>query len=110
MEFKTAEEKLLHDYDLLEDENMRLCDENRLLLKRVEQLEERIADIGEQAHRLIVERDHHADCVKDMLATAAFYGFEQPTKIRYNPETQTMQPDEDDGRRAFQAKRDEGLA
>ena len=94
MEFKTAEQKLLHDYAALEDENARLEYDNGVLGKRIAELEERVK-------RLEVERDHHADCVKDILATAAFYGFEQPTRIMFNPETRTMQPaedDEDDGK------------
>lgn len=81
MEFKTAEEKLLHDYGELEDENARLEDENLRLSARACDLEKRLSDVFEQAHRLEVERDHHADCVKDMLATAKFYGFDQPQNV-----------------------------
>lgn len=111
MEFKTAEEKLLHDYAALEDENARLDYDNKVLRKRLEDYERRLEEAREQARRLEIERDHHADCVKDMLATAAFYGFEQPTKIMYNPETQTMQPadDEPDGKCVVYTAEDEGL-
>lgn len=111
MEFKTAEEKLLHDYSALEDENARLEYDNEVLRKRIEGYERRLEEAGEQARRLEIERDHHADCVKDMLATAAFYGFEQPTRITYNPETQTMQPadDEPDGKCIVYTAENEGL-
>lgn len=74
MEFKSAEEKLLHDYAVLEDENARLDFDNGVLAKRVETLEQRIADLGEQAHRLMVERDHAIDCVKDISAAIREYG------------------------------------
>ena len=112
MEFKTAEEKLLHDYDVLEEENMRLHDENEMLKDRIKGLEESMASAGERARRLEAERDHHADCVKDMLATAAFYGFEQPAKIMFNEETGTMRPayDEPGERCTVHVMEDEGLA
>ena len=85
MEFKTAEEKLLHDYGALEEENARLEDENLLLQERIKDLEKRLKDAFEQAHRLEVERDHATDCIKDMLASARFFGFEQPQAVKYNP-------------------------
>lgn len=111
MRFKTAEEKLLHDYDILEEENMRLHDENEALKDKVAKLERRISDCAVQAGRIAVERDHHADCVKDMLATAAFYGFEQPAKIMFNPKTGMMQPaPDDDGGCAIYSPIDEGMA
>ncbi len=87
MEFKTCEQKVLadleqaeHDLDLIEQENAKLREE-------VDRLEKRVIDLGEQATRLMVERDHHADCVKDMLAMAKWYGFDQPQNVAYNPET-----------------------
>ena len=112
MEFKTAEEKLLHDYDVLEEENMRLHDENAILKDRIKGLEESMASAGERARRLEAERDRNADCVKDMLATAAFYGFERPEKIMFNEETGTMKPacDEPGERCTVHVMEDEGLA
>lgn len=85
MEFKTAEEKLLHDYGALEDENARLEDENARLRARVDELERRLMDMGDQAHRLLVERDQREDCVKDMLAVARYFGIDQPRHIAANP-------------------------
>ena len=35
MEYKTAEQKLLHDYEALESENMRLADENESLMRQL---------------------------------------------------------------------------
>lgn len=113
MEFRTAEEKLLHDYDVLEEENMRLHDENAYLKDRIVKLEKGIAEAGKRAKAIEVERDHHADCVKDILATAAFYGFEQPTRIEYNPAAGTMRPaaaEGTDGKCAIHHAQDEGLA
>ena len=48
MRFKTAEEKLLHDYDVLEEENMRLHDENEMLKDKIIRLETRLAAAREQ--------------------------------------------------------------
>lgn len=113
MEFRTAEEKLLHDYDVLEEENMRLHDENAYLKDRIAKLEKGIADAGERAKANAAERDHHADCVKDILATAAFYGFEQPTRIEYNTVTGTIRPaaaEGTDGKCVLYVGEDEGLA
>ena len=102
MEFKTAEEKLLHDYGALEEENARLEDENLLLQERIKDLEKRLKDVFEQAHRLEVERDHHADCVKDMLATGKFYGFDQPQNV-----AQQLKLGEYNTTAQLQAERDE---
>ena len=85
MEFKTAEEKLLHDYGQLEEENERLFGENLQLGERVKDLEKRLEDMFEQNHRLLVERDHATDCIKDMLASAKYYGFDQPQNVKYDP-------------------------
>lgn len=72
MEFKTAEQKLLHDYAILEEKVAQLEYDNQVLEKRL--------------HDMEVERDHHADCVKDMLATAKWYGFDQPQNVAFSPE------------------------
>ena len=92
MEITTCEQKVLADLEQAEHDLAQLEDENLRLRARVEDLEKRLQDAFDQAHRLEVEREHHADCVKDMLATAAFYGFKQPVRIEYNPETGTMRP------------------
>lgn len=110
MEIKTCEQKVLADLEEAERILDEMRDENARLRDEVERLEKRVIDLGEQAHRLLVERDHHADCVGDMLATAAFYGFKQPTAIRYNPETQTMQPADEDEKCVIYTGKDEGLA
>lgn len=81
MEFRTAEEKLLHDYGELEDENARLEDENNLMRNRITELEKRLEDMFEQNRRLLVERDQRTDCIKDMMAVAKFYGIDQPQHI-----------------------------
>lgn len=73
MEFRTAEEKLLHDYGVLEEENARLEDENTRLRARVSELEERTADIGEQACRIMAERDQADECIRNMVAIAGLY-------------------------------------
>ena len=85
MEFKTAEQKLLHDYDVLEEENAQLDCEILQLKERIGELEKRLEDVFEQAHRLEMERDHAADCVADMLASAKYYGFDQPKRVTFNP-------------------------
>lgn len=111
MEFRTAEEKLLHDYFALEEENARLKDENAILNGRIDYLLGRIDEYKGQAHMAEVERDHHADCVTDMLATAAFYGFEQPDRIAYNEKTGMMMaaaPDGPDGKCAVYGPESEG--
>ena len=105
MEITTCEQKVLADLEQAEHDLAQLEDENLRLRARVEDLEKLVVDLGEQAHRQAVERDHHADCVKDMLATAAFYGFKQPGRIEYNPETGTMRPAGGEP-----AAEDEGLA
>ena len=83
MEFKTAEEKLLHDYDILEEENMRLHDENEMMRNRISELEKRLEDLFEQNHRLLVERDQRTDCIKDMMVVAKFYGIDQPQHVPF---------------------------
>ena len=85
MEFKTAEQKLLHDYSILEEENARLEDENLRLKERVGELEKRLQDVFEQADRMMTERDHAADCISDMLVSAKYYGFDQPKRVTFNP-------------------------
>lgn len=85
MEFKTAEQKLLHDYSILEEENARLEDENLRMRERVNELEKRLEDVFEQAHRLEMERDQRTDCIKDMLATAKWYGIDQPATVAFAP-------------------------
>ena len=54
-----------------------------MLAERVCELEAQPGD--PQARALLVDRDQAADCVKDMLATAKWYGFEQPRHVRYDP-------------------------
>jgi len=85
MEIKTCEQKVLADLEQAENEIFQLSDENLRLQERVKELEKRLQDVFDQAHRLEVERDHATDCVKDMLASAKFYGFDQPQIVNYNP-------------------------
>ena len=75
MEFKSAEEKLLHDYGVLEDENARLEYDNGVLQKRIETLEKRVSDLGEQAQRLIAERDQARACIDAMMGAAYDCGY-----------------------------------
>ena len=67
MEFKTAEQKLLHDYAALEERCAQLEYDNQVLEKRL--------------HRAEVERDQRTDCILDMMATAKFYGIDQPQNV-----------------------------
>jgi len=102
MEFKTCEQKALAELEGAEREIARLEDENLRLRERVDDLEKRVIDLGQQAHKLMVERDHHADCVKDMLATAKFYGFDQPQNV-----AQQLKLGEYNETAQLQAERDE---
>ena len=85
MEIKTCEQKVLADLEEAERILDEMRDENLRLQERVKELEKRLQDVFDQAHRLEVERDHATDCVKDMLASARFFGFEQPHAVKFNP-------------------------
>ena len=71
MEFTTAEQKLLHDYADLEDKVAQLEYDNQVLAKRL--------------HEMEVERDQRTDCILDMMATAKFYGIDQPQNVGRDP-------------------------
>ena len=78
MEYRTAEEKLLHDYAALEEENARLDDENLRLKERVSELEKRLDDVFEQADKNKRMADRALSCIYDMLLSAIKHDFHLP--------------------------------